>query len=81
MPTYGQNFYPPYGFTDADFCCWDALYPGNYQAFTATASFSPFPGGTVYGIYIPGTFASNGQGFLEYEVVSGTDLHPMPHSC
>ncbi len=65
--SYGQNFYPPYGFTDVDFCCWDALYPGNYQAFTATASFSPIPGWTVYGIYIPGTFVSNGQGFLEYE--------------
>jgi len=65
--SYGQNFYPPYGFTDVDFCCWDALYPGNYQAFTATASFSPIPGWTVYGIYIPGTFASNGQSFLEYE--------------
>jgi S-layer family protein len=66
--SYGQNFYPPYGLTDADFCCWDALYPGNYQAFTATASFSPFRNGTVYAIYIPGAFASNGQGFLEYEV-------------
>jgi S-layer homology domain len=66
--SYGQNFYPPYGFTDADFCCWDALYPGNYQAFTATLSFSPIPRWTVYGIYIPGSFQSNGQSFLEYEV-------------
>jgi len=65
--SYGQNFYPPYGLTDADFCCWDALYPGNYRAFTATASFSPFPKWTVYGIYIPGSFQSNGQSFLEYE--------------
>jgi hypothetical protein len=32
-----------------------------------TASVSPFPKWTVYGIYIPGSFQSNRQSLVEYE--------------
>ncbi len=64
---FGQNFYPPYGGTDADAFANDFLYPGNAQGFTTALRFSPAERWKIYGALFTGSSVSNGQSLLTYE--------------
>lgn len=65
---YGENFYPPYGTADADVVMGDYIYPGNARGVTANITFNPTAVWTLYGNVVAGSFVSNGQSLLEYEI-------------
>jgi S-layer homology domain len=65
---FGENFYPPYGTADADVVMGDYIYPGNARGVTANITFNPTAAWTLYGSVVAGSFVSNNQSLLEYEV-------------
>ena len=64
----GPNFYTPYSGADLDaYCdCWDSIYPGNAQGFTAIGSIQPWQGWTIFVQWLTGNTVSNSQSITSY---------------